>query len=99
MGKTVVSTLVVRSNQQVSCPVQTEGGIWRSGTEPGDTDPGNGTDDEATGRDLESDCEEAELGSDISIRYGPHGVGVFDKNGERRGKVESPKPASHFPTA
>ncbi|HYA16442.1 MAG TPA: hypothetical protein VEF06_03195, partial [Bryobacteraceae bacterium] len=35
----------------------------------------------------------------ISIRYGPHVVGRYDKDGERRGKVESQKRASHFPTA
>jgi len=39
------------------------------------------------------------LNGDISIRYGPHVVGRFDKGGERRGKVESQKRASHFPTA
>jgi transposase len=41
------------------------------------------------------------LNGDISIRYGPHIVGSFRPDGERRGKVESPKPrrASHFPTA
>ena len=39
------------------------------------------------------------LNGDISIRYGPHVVGRFDKGGERRGKVESHKQASHFPTA
>jgi transposase len=41
------------------------------------------------------------LNGDISIRYGPHGIGAFRSDGERRGKVESPKPrrASHFPTA
>src|SRR3954470_7632960 len=41
------------------------------------------------------------LDGNISIRYGPHVVGQFDKNGERRGKVQSPpKPRpSHFPTA
>jgi transposase len=41
------------------------------------------------------------LNGDISIRYGPHAIGSFGPNGERRGKVESPKPrrASHFPTA
>jgi transposase len=39
------------------------------------------------------------LNGDISIRYGPHVVGRFDKGGERRGKVESHKRASHFPTA
>jgi transposase len=35
----------------------------------------------------------------VSIRYGPHVIGRFDENGERRGKVESKRPASHFPTA
>jgi transposase len=37
----------------------------------------------------------------ISIRWGPHVIGRFEENGERRGKVESPpKPrASHFSTA
>src|SRR5208283_2035691 len=37
----------------------------------------------------------------ISIRYGPHVIGRFEANGERRGKVESPTRhrASHFPTA
>jgi hypothetical protein len=41
------------------------------------------------------------LNGDISIRYGPHVIGSFRSDGERRGKVESPKPrrASHFPTA
>ncbi len=41
------------------------------------------------------------LDGNISIRYGPHVVGQFDNNGERRGKVGSPpKPRpSHFPTA
>jgi transposase len=41
------------------------------------------------------------LDATISIRYGPHVIGRFDENGERRGKVESPqKPRpSHFPTA
>lgn len=39
------------------------------------------------------------LNGNISIRYGPHVVAAFDVNGERRGKVESPKRASHFPTA
>ena len=39
------------------------------------------------------------LNGDISIRYGPHVIGRFDKGGERRGKVESQKRASHFPTA
>jgi transposase len=41
------------------------------------------------------------LDGNISIRYGPHVIGQFDKNGERRGKVQSPlKPRpSHFPTA
>ena len=35
----------------------------------------------------------------ISIRYGPHVVAEFDAGGERGGKVESQKRASHFPTA
>jgi hypothetical protein len=35
----------------------------------------------------------------ISLRYGPHVIGRFDENGNRRGKVESKKPASHFSTA
>lgn len=39
------------------------------------------------------------LNGNISIHYGPHVVAAFDVNGERRGKVESPKRASHFPTA
>ena len=41
------------------------------------------------------------LDGTISIRYGPHVVGQFEANGERRGKEESPrKPRpSHFPTA
>ena len=41
------------------------------------------------------------LNGDVSIRYGPHVIGKFGPDGERRGKVESPKPrrASHFPTA
>src|SRR5579862_5169712 len=41
------------------------------------------------------------LDGTISIRYGPHVVGQFKANGERRGKVQSPpKPRpSHFPTA
>jgi len=39
------------------------------------------------------------LDGDISIRYGPHVVARFDKDGERRGKVESPNQASHFSTA
>ena len=41
------------------------------------------------------------LDATISIRYGPHVVGRFEANGERRGKVQSPpKPRpSHFPTA
>ena len=41
------------------------------------------------------------LDGNISVRYGPHVVGRFSKNGERRGKVESPqrRRASHFPTA
>jgi hypothetical protein len=41
------------------------------------------------------------LDGTISIRYGPHVIGRFEANGERRGKVQSPqKPRpSHFPTA
>lgn len=39
------------------------------------------------------------LDGNISIRYGPHVIGRFDENGERRGKAESQKTASHFPTA
>jgi hypothetical protein len=41
------------------------------------------------------------LDGTLSIRYGPHVVGQFEANGERRGKVQSPpKPRpSHFPTA
>ena len=41
------------------------------------------------------------LDATVSIRYGPHVIGRFSDNGERRGKVESPqKPRpSHFPTA
>jgi len=41
------------------------------------------------------------LTGDISIRYGPHVIGSFRADGQRRGKVESPKTrrASHFPTA
>jgi transposase len=41
------------------------------------------------------------LDATISIRYGPHVVGRFEANGERRGKVERPQKtrASHFPTA
>lgn len=35
----------------------------------------------------------------ISIRYGPHVVAEFEASGERRGKVESQKRASHFSTA
>lgn len=37
----------------------------------------------------------------ISIRWGPHIIGRFEENGERRGKEESPKKhrPSHFPTA
>ena len=35
----------------------------------------------------------------VSIRYGPHVIGRYNANGERRGKVESGKRASHFPTA
>lgn len=41
------------------------------------------------------------LDGTFSIRYGPHVVGQFEANGERRGKVQSPpKPRpSPFPTA
>ena len=41
------------------------------------------------------------LDGTLSIRYGPHVVGQFEANGERRGKVQSPPKArpSHFPTA
>jgi hypothetical protein len=41
------------------------------------------------------------LDASISIRYGPHVIGRFEANGERRGKVESPQKqrSSHFPTA
>jgi transposase len=39
------------------------------------------------------------LDGSVSILYGPHVVGRFNENGERRGKVESEKRASHFPTA
>ena len=41
------------------------------------------------------------LDATISIRYGPHVIGRFEANGERRGKVESPQKQrpSHFPTA
>jgi transposase len=39
------------------------------------------------------------LDGNISIRYGPHVIGRFSENGERRGKVESGKTASHFSTA
>jgi hypothetical protein len=39
------------------------------------------------------------LDGNISIRYGPHVIARFNENGERRGKVESEKHASHFPTA
>jgi transposase len=35
----------------------------------------------------------------VSIRYGPHVIGRYNQNGERRGKVESGKRPSHFPTA
>ena len=41
------------------------------------------------------------LDGTLSIQYGPHVVGQFEANGERRGKVQSPlklRP-SHFPTA
>jgi hypothetical protein len=40
------------------------------------------------------------LDETVSIRYGPHVLGSFHANGERRGKTESAnKRASHFPTA
>ena len=39
------------------------------------------------------------LNGNVSIRYGPHVIGRFNENGERRGKVESEKHASHFSTA
>ncbi len=41
------------------------------------------------------------LDGTLSIRYGPHVIGQFEANGDRRGKVQSPpKPRpSHFPTA
>jgi transposase len=41
------------------------------------------------------------LDGTISIRYGPHVIGQFEANGERRGKVQSPPKSrpSHFPTA
>jgi len=41
------------------------------------------------------------LDATISVRYGPHVVGRFEANGERGGKVESPRKqrSSHFPTA
>ena len=39
------------------------------------------------------------LDETVSIRYGPHVVGRFDANGERGGKVERQKRASHFSTA
>ena len=39
------------------------------------------------------------LDATVSIRYGPHVIGRFDENGERRGKVKSEKRASHFSTA
>jgi hypothetical protein len=41
------------------------------------------------------------LDQTISIRYGPHVIGRFEANGERRGKVESlqKQRPSHFPTA
>ena len=38
------------------------------------------------------------MDASVSIRYGPHVIGRFDANGERGGKVESRKQASHFPT-
>ena len=39
------------------------------------------------------------LDASISIRYGPHVIGRFEADGQRRGKAESRKRASHFPTA
>jgi hypothetical protein len=39
------------------------------------------------------------LNGTVSIRYGPHVIGRFDENGERGGKVESKKHASHFSSA
>jgi transposase len=39
------------------------------------------------------------LDGTVSVRYGPHVIGRYDENGERRGKVESEKRASHFSTA
>jgi hypothetical protein len=41
------------------------------------------------------------LDGTISMRYGPHVIGRFEANGERRGKVQSPPTPrpSHFPTA
>jgi hypothetical protein len=39
------------------------------------------------------------LDGNISIRYGPHVVAAYNADGERRGKAESQKRASHFPTA
>jgi transposase len=39
------------------------------------------------------------LNGAISLRYGPHVIGRFDENGNRRGKVESKILASHFSTA
>ena len=39
------------------------------------------------------------LDGTVSIRFGPHLIGRFDEDGERRGKVESGTRASHFPTA
>lgn len=39
------------------------------------------------------------LNGTISVRYGPHIVAEFDAGGEHRGKVESKRRASHFPTA
>jgi hypothetical protein len=39
------------------------------------------------------------LNGTVSLRYGPHLIGHFDENGNRRGKVESKKSASHFSTA
>jgi hypothetical protein len=39
------------------------------------------------------------LDGTVSISYGPHVIGRYKENGERRGKLESSKRASHFPTA
>ena len=39
------------------------------------------------------------LDGTVSIRYGPHVIARYEENGQRRGKVESKKHASHFSTA